>query len=310
MNQKSNFIKSGHYGHKLIMGGVIVMVVTLYGLVFWNVRHTTSALRGTETLFIAQESSLISVIKQVNADYKEDLQTSLNCRPFAECSKLEEAMRIARTYPTRFSSNLAYLTNISSRKETFVSNLLPSILAHNEKVQSEREYLLILKKIKDTGKKLNFEQMQRLNNLALKYKLRRVTIAELLKRVDVIPPSLALGQAVVETGWGGSLAAQRFNSPFGMMKSRTRVFSYNSLQESVSHYIHNLNTHEAYAPMRAIRAKLRNTGEQLCPLKLAEGLLRYSELGRTYTGRVKTIIKSFGFQQYDKARLTSFYQQS
>jgi Bax protein len=148
-----------------------------------------------------------------------------------------------------------------------------------------------------------------LSQLALKYKLPRVTIAELLNRVDVIPPSLALGQAVVETGWGGSLAAQNFNSPFGMMKSRKHVFSYNSLQESVSHYIHNLNTHDAYRLMRNIRSRLRNTGEQLCPLKLAEGLTKYSELGKIYTGRVKNIIKSFKLQQYDKARLTSFYQQ-
>lgn len=308
MNQKFNFIKENHYGHKFVMGGIAVMVVTLYALVFWNIPHT--ALKNPGTLPSSRESSLISVIKQINTDYKDDLDASLKCRSFSECSKLEEAMKIARLYPTRFSSDLARLTNISSRKETFISNLLPSILAHNEEVQTERQYLLRLKKVKDTGKKLNFEQTRWLSQLALKYKLHRVTIAELLKRVDVIPPSLALGQAVVETGWGGSLAAQRFNSPFGMMKSRTRVFSYSSLQESVSHYIHNLNTHEAYAPMRMIRAKLRNTGEQLCPLKLAEGLLKYSELGRTYTGRVKTIIKSFGFQQYDKARLTSFYQQS
>ena len=202
--------------------------------------------------------------------------------------------------PIRFSSSLVSLTQISSRKEIFINNLLPSILAYNEEIQAERNYLLILKKLTDSGKSLTKRQNRWLNQLALKYKLRHVTLPELLKRVDVIPPSLALGQAVIETGWGGSLAAQRLNSPFGMMRTAKDVFSYKSLQESVTHYIHNLNTHDAYASMRTIRSELRMTGEQLCSLKLLKGLTRYSSQGTFYTSRVKKIIESFKFQEYDR----------
>lgn len=311
MNHKYIFAKRVYCARQAIMVSLIGMMMALYALAPWGTPHIALQKRFLLSSSTHEFSSK-PTIKQINSHHKSDLETFLKRRLFSNDTHRKEAdvIEIARMYPTRFSPDLEHLTNISSRKETFVNNLLPSILAHNEEVQAEREYLLMLKRIKDAGKKLNHKQTQWMNRLALKYKLRRITIAELLKRVDVIPPSLALGQAVVETGWGGSLAAQRFNSPFGMMKNSRHVFSYNSLQKSVSHYIHNLNTHDAYEPMRSIRAHLRTAGEHLCPLKLAEGLTRYSELGKTYTSRVKNIIKSFRLQQYDKARLSSFYQQS
>ena len=311
MRQKYIVIKRDYYLYQAIIASLTGMMIALYILAPW----------GAPRIVLQSQLSLSSpidalssapTIKSIHSSHKIEPEVFLKRYLFSDNvpSKQKNVIEISRIYPTRFSPDLERLTNISSRKETFVKNLLPSILVHNEKIQAERDYLLTLKRIKDMGKKLTHKETQWLNQLALKYKLHRITIAELLKRVDVIPPSLALGQAVVETGWGGSLAAQRFNSPFGMMKNPRNVFSYNSLQESVSHYIHTLNTHEAYASMRSIRLHLRTVGEHLCPLKLAEGLTKYSTLGKIYTSRVQNIIKSFRLQEYDKARFAAFYQQS
>ena len=94
-----------------------------------------------------------------------------------------------------------------------------------------------------------------------------------------------------------------------MMKTAKMAYTYESLQESVSHYIHNLNTHPAYMSMRTIRANLRSSGDNLCSLKLVNGMGRYSEIGQAYITRVKNIIQSFKLQHYDKAELGSPYQQ-
>ena len=40
-------------------------------------------------------------------------------------------------------------------------------------------------------------------------------LAELLMRVDIVPPSLALAQAADESGWGTSRFAEQGNSLFG-----------------------------------------------------------------------------------------------
>ena len=58
-----------------------------------------------------------------------------------------------------------------------------------------------------------------MKDLAEKYRLKHFDItklAELIKRVDVIPVAMALGQAIEETGWGRSYAARIKNATHGV----------------------------------------------------------------------------------------------
>ncbi|MGI4851317.1 MAG: glucosaminidase domain-containing protein [Janthinobacterium lividum] len=297
MTQKLNSFKWYVLGHRFSIASIFCMIIHLYASVLWPFIKTSQVTSQLASFYKPDVSESITIT------VKSDVKNS-----YEPIKPQKDSFEISRASSKRFSPSLSYITNISSRKETFVKNLLPAILVHNEQVLSDRKYLLELKKLKDSGKFLSTEQNRWLKQLALKYKFDRVTFSDLLKRVDVIPPSLALGQAVVETGWGGSIAAQRFNSPFGMMKTARMVYTYESLQESVSHYIHNLNTHPAYMSMRTIRADLRSSGDKLCSLKLVHGIGRYSEIGHAYISRVKKIIESFKLQHYDKAKLESSYQ--
>jgi Bax protein len=143
-----------------------------------------------------------------------------------------------------------------------------------------------------------------IQDLAKRYGLTKINLSELKKRVDVIPPSLALGQAVVESGWGVSPAARRGNSTFGMMRRSTnKVRAYDSLQECVSDYVRNLNSHPAYKGMRKIRASLRQENDDICSLRLADGLQQYSTRGQSYIREVKQMIQSNGLKRFDGAQL-------
>ncbi len=218
------------------------------------------------------------------------------------CANGEKA--VPRVYLTALPKDFSKRNSTPSKRDVFLKTMLPLILKTNEDIRRERSILLQLKSIRDKGQSLTVGQRRALMNIADKYKITRPSIDELLKRVDEIPPSLALSQAIVETGWGVSHAAGRKNSPFGMMASSTKVKKYDSLEESVRGYIHNLNTHNAYQKMRQIRAQLRDCGENLCGIKLADGLHRYSELGQGYIARLRGVIRQHDLKKFDHTQLT------
>jgi len=56
-------------------------------------------------------------------------------------------------------------------------------------------------------------------------------------------------------------------------------------------YMRNLNTHNAYAPLREIRAEARAAGEQPRGLDLARGLIRYSERGQAYVDEIQQLLR-------------------
>ncbi len=210
---------------------------------------------------------------------------------------------VPRALHMSFPENFASLKTIGTRKNVFVERLLPHILSTNEEILADRERLEVIKAQRDAGERLGTADRVWLGTLAKKYKLKKVSLEELLRRVDIIPPSLALAQAGVESGWGGSKLMRTKNAPFGMMRSCDKICVYQTLQESVEHYIHNLNTNGAYKKMRDIRHGLREEGKPVCSLKLIEGMARYSELGKTYVNRVKAVIGRESLKKYDRARL-------
>ena len=88
-------------------------------------------------------------------------------------------------------------------------------------------------------------------------------------RVDTIPPSLALAQAAIESGYGASRFAVEGNALFGQWRtggglrpsdqpahlSDYGIATFASPLQSVAAYAHNLNTFASYRDFRAARAR-------------------------------------------------------
>ncbi len=218
---------------------------------------------------------------------------------------LTESAAVPRVFAAYLPAELGGITNIKNKQEIFVQTLLPHILKHNEDILADRTYLLRLRRMVDSGNTLSFEQRLWLQDLAKRYNVKRVSFEELLKRVDIIPPSLALGQAVVESGWGVCKYARKQNSPFGLMKDKKHLLTFDSLSEGVKTYMDTLNKHPAYDSLRRIRAQQRHEGTLPCSLKLADGLLYYSTRRHAYTRQLKQIIDVHCFKKYDCARLAT-----
>ena len=72
------------------------------------------------------------------------------------------------------------------------------------------------------------------------------------------------------------------------------VERFTTVDQAVSSYLRNLNTHPRYQRLRELRALQRSTlGEQadLTGSELAEGLLAYSERGADYVTEVQAMIR-------------------
>ena len=78
---------------------------------------------------------------------------------------------------------------------------------------------------------------------------------------------------------------------------RHEVARFNSIDESVRSYLHNLNSHADYAAMRAYRAELRERGEPVSGVQLAEHLSQYSERRQAYIDELQAFIQSNKLEQ-------------
>jgi uncharacterized FlgJ-related protein len=193
----------------------------------------------------------------------------------------------------------------NERKALFITALLPVILEVNQRVLADREQLLYLRD-KMFSAPMTISAIERiwLEDLAERYGTPADNIDELVRKVDVVPPSMAIAQGGVESGWGTSVAA-RSNALFGQIRAGTPQ-PFANVAEATQAYIANLNTHPAYSGFRAARATLRGRGEALDGYQLIGSLLRYSELGQEYVRFVRQIMRENELSDFDKARLSSF----
>ena len=188
----------------------------------------------------------------------------------------------------------------------------------NEKIETDRLKLVGLMRRSMSGKRLSTEDQQWLKRLTDVYELKALDYKQLLWRHDIIPPSLALGQAIIESGWGTSRFAQQGNAVFGQwtfkkgsgiipqdrdVGKRHEVKAFRYLEESVFQYVLNLNRHLAYREFRTRRASMRVKGKTIDGYSLASTLTRYSERGKSYVLSLRGVMRTNKLSYLDDVRL-------
>jgi len=230
---------------------------------------------------------------------------------------------VPRVFLDCLPRDLKTMMSVSARKSMFLKAMLPLILQVNDTISADRGKLLEINSQVRMGGTLSERDRSWMKDLARRHgldktRLNRTVLVKLLERVDVVPPSLALAQAVEESGWGTSRFAQEGNAPFGQRTfNETRglvpldrdadgthaVRTYNRLIDGVHAYIDNLNTHRAYREFRKARATMRLVGTGLDSFGLAKTLMRYSERGQDYVDTLHTIMSANDLAPLDRARL-------
>ncbi len=218
------------------------------------------------------------------------------------------------------------LASTDDKKRGFFKTVLPLVLLANRGIVEERTRIEALESAYADSGTLSGSDLDWLHDLAKRYRLdvdeddeTDTLLKRLLTRVDIVPPSMALAQAAIESGWGGSRFALEGNALFGQWTwdgegmrpmqadadATYRVASFKNLLESVEAYMLNLNSQGAYGDFRRIRAAQRAQGDIPDGLTLATTLVHYSQEGAVYPAKVDSIIRGNQLAQLDNAILDS-----
>lgn len=202
--------------------------------------------------------------------------------------------------------------NLSDKKRDFLNKIAPLVHNVNDSVKAERKRLHMMISKLQVGHELAASESGWLKKLGRKYRYKGdlsadALQAELLPKIDEIPVELALAQAANESAWGKSRFAREAQNLFGVWtydkskgivpKKRAKgakhlVRKYESMEESIRHYITLLNSHPAYKPLRDIRLQLRQQGDDLDGHALAAGLVKYSAKGEKYVRIIRSMIRT------------------
>ena len=233
--------------------------------------------------------------------------------------KVRNEKLVKPIYFTQFPRDLDNLQSVQLKKETFIKIVLPLIVAENEKILDDREKLKVISEKKFTS---DLEK-QWLRQKLLEYKVKKGNLDELMRRMDMIPVSIALAQAAKESGWGTSRFALEGNAIFGQWTwdgqgiaplkrdgdKNHKILKFPILRASVKAYKNNLNTHKSYLKFREKRNSLREKNKKITGLALTGTLKNYAQTGSEYTKILNQIITQNRLSDFEPVRLVNSVKQ-
>ena len=255
---------------------------------------------------------------KLNIFYKEKILVNIKQKPLNPNILLDINVRYDENNLTNLTElDVSYLKD---NKKKFVRTVLPLIINENQKILSVRNNLLLLKNKLSSNYSLNKSELQILKKLSKNHKIKfnnshkLDVINNLLKKVDIIPNSIVLAQAAIESGWGSSRFAQDFNALFGeytydndkgvVPLERENgedhlIKAFNSYNSSVESYFNNINSHYAYEHFRELRKVMRERNNFSNVTLLVDKLDTYAE-DENYIQTIRSVIKNNNFEIFDK----------
>ncbi|MDY0117046.1 MAG: glucosaminidase domain-containing protein [Sulfurimonadaceae bacterium] len=189
--------------------------------------------------------------------------------------------------------------DVQTKKERFYTLIAPIVLkTYNELFKQYSEVA------QDIAEQKNQE---RVVELKLFYGVQEDE--ELLAALKPHPPSIALAQAALESGWATSRFYLKANNLYGMWSFDTEepriaanerradktiwLKRFDTIEDAVKAYYELLATSSAYKDFRQMRLETNN------PLELVKKLDNYSELGEDYTKELRKVIRYNKLSSYD-----------
>ncbi|TQR32453.1 mannosyl-glycoprotein endo-beta-N-acetylglucosamidase [Campylobacter sp. MIT 99-7217] len=209
-----------------------------------------------------------------------------------------------------------YRLNTEEKAKVFSQKLDKLLDVSFEKILKERSFVeAFFKKHAPNGfRKLDEKEIEKIIELKNKYRVNNLfDFKDYLRRIDIVPKSMGIAQAMLESGMGTSRFAREANNLFGewtwsekglVPKKRAkgkshRIRIFDDLQESVDSYLLNLNRHDAYKGFRNLRQQYRQNDEKLTGLKAIKTLHNYSEIKGEYEKRLKNLILKYELDRFD-----------
>ncbi|MED7819873.1 MULTISPECIES: glucosaminidase domain-containing protein [unclassified Francisella] len=209
--------------------------------------------------------------------------------------------------------DFANIKDVAQKKKIFIDFMSKEVKEANNEICSERKNILDLQKVLDNKKSLNQQQSEIVKKYTNFYKISdnqslKQQLNDLMIRVNIAPESLVIAQAILETGWGTSRFAAKYNNYFGLhcfedncgvkaKESDAQVEVFNDVGDSVLAYYYKLNTGGKFVKFRQVRASMNMQKGNVDDLINTLG--EYSSLeGQEYQKRLKSVIKYNHLDKY------------
>jgi len=185
----------------------------------------------------------------------------------------------------------------------------------NIKILEDRNFVRNLLTSNNLKATITDIELKKLNKLKKRYRIKELyDLKSYMMKIDVIPPSMSIAQAAVESAWGKSRFTKKANNIFGHWtynakngivpqrreegsKHFIRIFS--SIQDSLRAYMLNLNRHAAYKSFHKKRYETRIKNKKPMGIELSQTIIKYSGIGEKYLAILKSVIKKHKLEKYD-----------
>ncbi|UUX50672.1 glucosaminidase domain-containing protein [Nisaea acidiphila] len=307
---------------------VLAFAAALVVLVICNAfNRTAPIMEPVDNLASRYDGRSVERVEFVAFDELAPLTRELNYTPETWLAgQIDVPRLVLLRVPERFGEVTVNEITVERKKRMFFRMVLPLVLIANEEVASERaEFLSLRDRIRES-RIPHADDLKELHRFAQRYGVPVggdvISVTKILnaleRRIDIVPPSLALAQAATESAWGTSRFAIEGNALFGQWtfgrkgmvpeeqraeKGDHKVAAFRTPLNSVRSYLKNLNTHRAYSEFRETRAALRRQGANPSGKTLAVALSRYSERGAEYVKEILEIIGANGLSILDRSKL-------
>ncbi len=303
--------------------GLIFLSSGLLGISSYEIQTQANTKTSNQINILYSEKEIVLKDPPVNEILSSKINIKIRKKPLNPSIILNIEDKNDATIVSNLSDNDYNYLNHSKRN--FVKIVLPIIISENQKILTTRKFLNDLKIKLQTFKTLNNDEITKLNNIAenfdIKYskKHKLDIIDELLINVDIIPNSIVLAQAAIESGWGKSRFAKEYNALFGEYTydknkgvvplkrehgAKHLIKSFSSYDNSVSSYFKNINSHHAYKDFRKVRNIMRNRNNFSNINLLLSNLNSYAE-DNNYIKTISLVIEKNKFYKFD-SKIISF----
>lgn len=201
-----------------------------------------------------------------------------------------------KTFPQDFYQ----IKDENLQNELFIQILSPLALKLNNEILAERASLEKIEKNYLKNKKINQQESIWLEEKAKKYDVftrlkdnsrTDFLIYKLKEKIDIIPPSILIAIAGIETDWGKSRFVKEGNALYkeilwndksGILpldedkKANYSIKKFPSLYEAMKSFALKLNSNVNYANMRTLRSNLRRRKKIIDGRSLASSFVLYS----------------------------------
>ncbi len=201
------------------------------------------------------------------------------------------------------------------RKELFIQHLLPAIVVTRKRLLDDLHHVEFIEDRINKNLAISDYDSSFLTEMKTKYETD--LLEELIVRIYPHPVSLALAQAILESGWGTSAIFRQGSNIFGIMSfskddprqvqyndgdAELYLRKYNSAIESVEHYYLLTSKVSSYKKFRQKR------WEGGTSVQLLHFMDSYHESDQ-YTEMAQSIIASNNLGQYDNISIDPAYKE-